>query len=358
MKAYLKMGRFLLVRSISLIITVTIAVYLTIYLANWGGNLDKAREANILYNATMEFSDNPVYQAMPREEVKILIEDRYQQERQRLNLDKPFIYRSFMYLGNAMTLNLGRSEQITSDSGSRKVKNVLLERIPTTLLLLGTTSMVTFFLSLYIGLFLSRHYGGILDKLTVALAPISAAPAWLYGIFLILVFASVLKLLPWGGLVDVPPPSDTLSYALSVLKHMVLPLTAMLISTLFSSVYARRTFFLIYSNEDYIDLARAKGLSPRALERRYILRPTLPPIVTQFVLVLINMWMGATVLETVFRWPGIGKLFFEATQLNDTPVIVGTVVIFGYMLALSVLLLDFIYAALDPRVRLGSGGGN
>ncbi len=68
------------------------------------------------------------------------------------------------------------------------------------------------------------------------------------------------------------------------------------------------------------------------------------------------MWMGATVLETVFRWPGVGRLFYEAINLSDTPVIVGTVVIFGYLLALSVLLLDFVYAALDPRVRLSSGG--
>lgn len=357
MKTFLKMGRFLLARSFSLLITVTIAVYLTVFLANWGGNLDAARISNIRFETALMFSDNPVYQAMPNEEVQKLIDDRVQREIQRQGLDKPFINRSFMYLGNAMILNLGRSEQMTSDSGSRKVSTVLLERIPTTLLLMGTTSLLTFFLSLYLGLFLSRRYGSLLDKLTIALAPISAAPGWLYGIFLILIFAAVLRVLPWGGMVSAPPPSGTLDYALSVMKHMVLPLAAMLISTLFAGVYARRTFFLIYSNEDYIDLARAKGLSPRALERRYILRPTLPPIVTQFILILISMWMGATVLETVFRWPGIGKLFFDAIQLNDTPIIVGTVVIFGYLLAASVLLLDFIYAALDPRVRLGSGGG-
>lgn len=358
MKTILKMGRFLLVRAISLLFTVAIAVYLTVFLANWGGALDDARKANITFESTMMYRDNPAYQAMPNEEVNKLIDDRIEREIARLKLDQPFITRSFRYLGNAMTLNLGRSEQLTSDQGSRKVRDILLERLPTTLLLLGTTSMLTFFISLYMGLFLSRHYGSILDKLTVALAPISAAPAWLYGIFLILIFAAVLRVLPWGGMVKAPPPKDTFSYALSVLKHMILPLTATLISSVFYSAYARRTFFLIYSNEDYIDLARAKGLSPRALERRYILRPTLPPIVTQFILTLISMWMGATVLETVFRWPGIGKLFFDAIQFNDTPVIVGNVVLYGYLLAASVLLLDFIYAALDPRVRLGSGGGN
>lgn len=358
MKTFLKLGRFLLLRSVSLLITVTIAVYLTIYLANWGGNLDRARELNIRFSVSMMYRDNPAYQSMPTEELNKLIEESIEQEIRRQNLHRPFIWRSFMYLENAMTLNLGRSEHISSDSGSRQVRNILLERIPTTLLLLGTSSLLTFFLSLYLGLVLSRRYGSIMDKLAVALAPLSSAPAWLYGIFLILLFAAVLRVLPWGGLVDVPPPTDKLSYALSVLKHLILPTLAMLVSTLFSSVYARRTFFLIYSNEDYIDLARAKGLSPRALERRYILRPTLPPIVTQFILILITMWMGATVLETIFRWPGLGQLFYYAIQLNDTPVIVGTVAIYGYLLALSVLLLDFFYAILDPRVRVASGGGN
>ena len=100
-----------------------------------------------------------------------------------------------------------------------------------------------------------------------------------------------------------------------------------MISTLFASVYARRTFFLIYSNEDYIDLARAKGLSRG--HWRDASKADSPPIVTQFILILISMWMGATVLETVFRWPGVGRLFYEAINLSDTPVIVGTVVIFG-----------------------------
>jgi peptide/nickel transport system permease protein len=216
--------------------------------------------------------------------------------------------------------------------------------------------LITFFLSVFIALLLARRYGSFLDRLVIALAPTSAAPAWLYGLFLIMFFAAILRVLPWGGMVAAPPPPTTWGYAMSLARHLVLPVSAMAISGIFVGIYNWRTFFLIYSSEDYIDLARAKGLSARALERRYILRPTLPPIITNFLLMMIGTWMGAIILETVFNWPGIGQLFIMAINLNDTPVIVGTVVIYGYLLAATVFLLDFVYAVLDPRVRLGAGG--
>jgi len=112
---------------------------------------------------------------------------------------------------------------------------------------------------------------------------------------------------------------------------------------------------LIYSSEDYVDMAKAKGLPSGAIERRYVLRPTLPTIVTSFALTLIGLWTGAIVLETVFGWPGIGRLTQMAINLFDTPVIVGTVVIYAYLLALTVFLLDIVYAIVDPRVKLGGG---
>jgi peptide/nickel transport system permease protein len=197
----------------------------------------------------------------------------------------------------------------------------------------------------------------LLDKITIALAPMSAAPGWFYGIILILIFASLLRILPFGGMVDAPPPPTTLGYALSVAKHMILPVLAMTLSGLFISVYGRRTFFLIFSSEDHVELGRAKGVPPRALERRYILRPTLPVIITNFALMLIAMWTGAIILETVFNWPGLGRLYYEAVQVFDTPVILGETVIYAYLLALTLFLLDIVYAIVDPRVKVGAGAG-
>jgi len=95
----------------------------------------------------------------------------------------------------------------------------------------------------------------------------------------------------------------------------------------------------------------------RIVERRYILRPTLPTIITNFALLVIGLWTGAIILETVFNWPGLGRLLYQAIGLFDTPIIVGSTVIYAYLLAITVFILDFIYALVDPRVRVGEGGG-
>ena len=351
------LGRFTLLRGVALFLTVLIGVYLTVVIANMGGAMDEALRMQIRLEVTQQVYQNPAYFNLPETELHRLIGDLTQTRVRAEGLDKPFLERSVGYTRNAITLDLGRSESIMSDTGSRQVRIVLLDRLPSTLLLLGTAQMLLFFLALFWALFLSRRYGSFLDRAVIALAPTSAAPAWFYGLFLILIFAALLKVLPWGGMVESPPPQTTPGTIVSILRHLILPVGAVLMGAIFSSIYNWRTFFLMYSSEDYVELAKAKGLSSRDIERRYILRPTLPPILTSFLLIVITMWMGAIVLETVFNWPGLGSLYYAAIQTGDTPIIVGTVVIFGYLLAATVFLLDFLYAALDPRVRLSFGGG-
>ena len=100
-------------------------------------------------------------------------------------------------------------------------------------------------------------------------------------------------------------------------------------------------------------------ISPKGdIERRYVLRPTLPTIITSFALLLITLWTGAIILETTFNWPGLGRALYSAIGLFDTPVIVGSQVIYAYLLALTVFLLDFVYALVDPRVRVGGQGAS
>ena len=112
---------------------------------------------------------------------------------------------------------------------------------------------------------------------------------------------------------------------------------------------------MIYSSEDYVEMAQAKdcriGKSNAACPR-----PTLPTIITSFMLTIISLWTGAIVFETVFNWPGIGRLTQQAINLFDTPVIVATTVIYAYLLALTIFLLDIIYSLVDPRVKIGGGG--
>jgi peptide/nickel transport system permease protein len=237
------------------------------------------------------------------------------------------------------------------------VRIIILERLPPTLLLWGVSGLLLFFTEISVALSISRKYGSWVDKFFVAMAPLSTAPGWFFGIFLILLFASYFRILPFGGMVDAPIPKTTLGYSLSVIKHLILPTLSLAIASFFLNVYQWRTFFLIYSSEEYVDIAKAKGLSSRAIERDYVLRPTLPNIITGFALTLIALWLGGPITETIFNWPGLGRAFYEAVQFYDTPVILGQTVIYAYMLAFTVFLLDYIYALVDPRVKVGQGGG-
>jgi peptide/nickel transport system permease protein len=356
-KTLLRLGRFTLLRLVFLFLAVVVGVYLTVIIANMGGELDTIRKSEIRAEIGIALFADPAYRALAPEERDALFNGLVETEYERLGMNEPFFpKRSFDYLRRAMSLELGFAERMVSDAGSRQVRLILLERLPTTLLLFATANLFLFFVALFVALFLSRRYGSFLDKAIIGLAPSSAAPGWFYGLFLILIFAAELHVLPWSGMVDAPIPSTTTAYALSVAKHMILPVTAVVLGAIFASIYAWRTFFLIYSSEDYVELARAKGLSSQAIDLRYVLRPTLPPILTNFLLVLITMWLGQIVLETVFRWPGLGRTFYQSVQLQDTSVMIAIIVLFGYLLAVTVFVLDFIYAIVDPRVRVGAGG--
>lgn len=351
--AFARVSRYVVVRLVMLFATVVVGVYLTIMIANMGGFVDTIMRGEIRDKVTQAIAASPSSRQMDPTVRKQLIEDTIAQEEKRLGLDIPIAIRNFRYLSNALTLQLGRAFNMTSDAGSKQVRLILLERLPATLLLMGISQLFLFFSSILLALGLSRRYGNFWDRLVVTLSPTSAVPPWFYGIFLILIFAALLKVLPFGGMVDSPPPSNPFDYAASLAKHLILPTLSLVLSSFFLSIYNYRTFFLIYSSEDYVDMAKAKGLPSRDVERRYILRPTLPNIITNFALLIITLWTGATITETVFLWPGLGRTLYQAIGLYDIPIIVGSTIIYAYLLAMTVFLLDFIYALVDPRVKIG-----
>lgn len=348
-----RVSRYVILRLLTLFVTVVIGIYLTIMIANMGGYVDQIMRAEIRDRVTQAIAASASTRQMDPAVRQKLIQETIAVEEKRVGLDVPIAVRNFRYLSNALTLNLGRALNMTSDSGSKQVRLILLERLPATLLLMGISQLFLFFSSIFLALNLSRRYGTLWDKVVIALSPTSAVPPWFYGIFLILIFAALLKVLPFGGMVDSPPPANPLDYAISLGKHLILPALSLVLGSFFLSIYNYRTFFLIYSSEDYVEMAKAKGLPSRDVERRYILRPTLPNIITNFALLIITLWTGATITETVFLWPGLGRTLYQAIGLYDIPIIVGSTIIYAYLLALTVFLLDFIYALVDPRVKVG-----
>lgn len=353
-----RIAKYMAVRILLLAMTVSIGVYLTVLIANMGGYVDQIRRGEIRETISQRTLTDPALKAMDADTRTRRLEELIAMEERRVGLDKPFVVRSFNFLKNALMLNLGRASYMSSDAGSRQVRYIILERLPATLLLTGSASLINFFLTVGVGLSLSRKYGSKLDKFIIGMSPTSAIPAWFYSLFLIMIFAAWLGWLPYGGMVSAPPPEEPILYALSLLQHMILPVSAWVVAGFFGAVYAYRTYFLIYSSEDYVDMAKAKGLSDRDVERRYVLRPTLPNIITTFAFLLIGAWAGAPIFETVFNWPGIGRITLTAVNLYETAVIVGTTVVFSYLLAITVFLLDFFYAIVDPRVKIGGEGRN
>lgn len=363
LQSLIRLARYTFMRAVAIFFALVVGIFLTIVIANMGGYVDKIKKAQVEESISMSVFTNPAYKNLTTEEKRELIDKLVALELERLGLDKPFIRldrnflrsRAFRYLIDALTLNFGFAEHIHSTSGSKRVWIIIKERLPYSVLLFTSANLIVFFTSIYVALVLSRRYGSIWDRLSVSLAPLSTAPPWFYGVILILIFAASLRLLPFGGFVSIPPPKSPFAYALSVILHMILPLSAWFISGIFASVYSWRTFFLIYSSEDYVEMARAKGVPGRELERRYILRPTLPPIITSLALMLISAWMGAIITESVFKWPGLGTLYMEAINSFDTPVIVGLTMIYAYLLGITVFVLDFVYALVDPRIKVGGG---
>ena len=354
--AFTRLLKYTAVRLISLFVTVVIGIFLTILIANMGGYVDTIRKAEIREGIMLRVNGSNLLDSLSQEDKLKQIDEMIRLEEKRLGLDQPFMIRTVNYMTDALTLNLGRAQKMSSDSGSRTVRLIILERLAPTLMLFGFSNIILFFGSVLIALNLSRNYGSFWDRFIVGLAPTSSAPGRFYGLFLIVIFAGVLGWFPFGGMVDSPPPDSSILYFFSLMDHLILPTVAIALSTLFLSAYNWRTFFLIFSSEDYVDMARAKGLSDRDIERRYILRPTLPTIITNFALILIYLWTGAPIMETVFNWPGLGRTLFQAVGLFDIPVIVGSTVIFAYLLAITVFALDFIFALVDPRVKIGSEG--
>jgi peptide/nickel transport system permease protein len=348
--------KYMTLKMLMIFATVVVGVYLTIIIANMGGYVDRIQRGQIAEQISFQVTNNTEFKLLAPDVRKGRIAEMTRLAEVRAGLDQPFLIRSFGFLSDALTLNLGRAIYMNSDGGSKQVRLILLERLPSTLVLFATENVLNFIFSIFFALALSRKYGSLLDRLIIALSPTSSAPGWFYGLFLILIFAAGARVLPFGGMVDAPPPEESFEYALSLVKHLILPVSALILATIFGNIYAWRTFFLIYSSEEYVEMAKAKGVSSRELERRYILRPTLPAIITNFALTIITVWQGAIVLETIFNWPGIGRLLFQAIGQYDTPVIVGSTVIYAYLLGITVLILEFAYTVVDPRVKIGEEG--
>ena len=349
--------KYVLARTAMLAVTVTLAVTLTILIANMGGYVDEIIRNRITESLAFSVAGGWLKGVSLEEKARIIEETQWAME-EAAGLHEPFLLRTVRWLGDGLTLNWGESENPWIYKESRRsdnIRDLIGPPLARTSFVFGLANLLLFFVTVFVALAVNRKYGSRLDRLFIALSPISAAPAWIVGALLNAVFLKLITLSP-GGTFDAWPDEFRLSYIPVMLRHLYLPFLAIFLSGLFQGVYAWRTFFLIYSNEEYVDMARAKGLSSRMVERRYILKPALPALLTSFALMLMTLWQEVIALEYFFNVAGIGRLFLTALKGFDTPMIVALVVVFAYLLAITVFLLDIVYALVDPRIRVQAKG--
>lgn len=256
------------------------------------------------------------------------------------------IPRLLAYLLGLLQLDLGWSVAF-----SRPVLDVILERLPNTLLLMGSAIAFAFGIGTSLGIVAGARPGSLRDRVLSTLALILyAMPGFWLGLMLIVLFAVRLAWLPLAGIESVPPRPDGLARVLDIARHLVLPTLAL--GLVYAGLYLRlmRAGMVEAWRLDFVRTARAKGLSRRRLVLRHVARNALLPVVTMLGLQAGSLLGGSVVIESVFAVPGLGRLAAEAVTQRDVPLLLG-VILGGTLLVILVnLLVDLAYARLDPRV--------
>jgi peptide/nickel transport system permease protein len=274
-----------------------------------------------------------------------------------LGLDKPFYQQFVTFLGNAVQGNFGISLRL-----GRPVSTLLVERLPATLELAITAALIALFVGIPIGVYTALRRDSWVSRalLTTSLVGVSL-PNFLIGIFLILIFAVWLGVLPSFGRGDTTAigPWTTGLLTASGAKALILPAITLSFFPLTLIMRLVRAEMLEVLRTDYIKFARARGLSDRAVHFGHALKNTLVPVITIAGLQLGGIIAFAIITEQVFQWPGMGLLFIQAVQFADIPVMAAYLCLIGLIFVVINLIVDLLYYAVDPRLRIersGAGG--
>ncbi len=260
--------------------------------------------------------------------------------RERAGFDKPLLQQYVSYLGNALTGDLG-----VSFRSGEPVTIILFERLPATLTLAIAALVVALVIAVPLGVISAVRQGSRTDRAATVVSQVGVSlPDFWMAILFILLFAGALGWFPASGYES--PLGDPIGW----LHHVTLP--ALTIGLVSGSILTRfvRSAVLESLGQDYTRTARSKGLSEGVVVRRHVLRNALVPIVTVTGVQLASLLGGVIVIEVIFAWPGLGRLTLDAVLARDYPVMQGAVLLFAAMFLLVNLIVDLLYAALDPRI--------
>ncbi|MBM3258331.1 MAG: ABC transporter permease [Candidatus Sericytochromatia bacterium] len=259
-----------------------------------------------------------------------------------MGLDQPLYMQYLYWLRSLLTGNLGNS-LFTGQA----VTEMIASFLPNTLVLMGTSFIVSLAIGVFLGVMSAVKQYTAFDFGVTTFAFIGySLPVFWFGVMLLLLFAAQLKWLPSGGVHDLGETG-----LLDLIEHLVLPVTMLSIVSVASWSRYMRSSMLEVIRQEYVRTARAKGLDEFRVIGRHAFRNALVPVVTIIALALPGIFGGAIMTETIFAWPGIGRLFFDSLGRSDYPVIMAILTISAALVVVSNILADIAYAALDPRIR-------
>ncbi|KFF60223.1 ABC transporter permease [Cryobacterium sp. MLB-32] len=267
--------------------------------------------------------------------------------RRQYGLDQPMLVQFWRYLTDLFQGRLGESYTY-----NRPVMELILDRIGPTLLLTGTAALLSVVLGLWLGQRAAWRRGSAFDKAQTGVALLFwSVPTFWLGLLLLLIFGGGLRWFPTGGMITAGSTETGLPMIWDVARHLVLP-----VLTLVAVVYAQylmvmRASLLEEMTSAYLVTARAKGLREDDVRRKHAVPNALLPTVTLIFLTLGGLVGGAVTVETVFSWPGLGYLTFQALSAPDYPLLQGTFVVFSAIVVVMNFFADVMYRVLDPRLR-------
>lgn len=262
-------------------------------------------------------------------------------------LDKPLLVQFWDYLTGIFTGDMGESYVY-----QQSVSSLIAQYAWPTLLLTGTAAIIAIVLGLWMGQLAAWKRNSLFDRATTGTSLVLwSVPTFWLALILLMVFGGTLQWLPTGGMVSPGVEPGTFAYVIDVAEHLVLPVITMVAVIYAQYLLVMRASLLEEMSADYLTTARAKGLNEDGVRRKHAVPNALLPTVTLVFMHIGGLIAGAVTVETVFSWPGLGKLTYEAISGPDLPLLQGTFVVFSAAIIVMNLIADLLYRQLDPRVR-------
>jgi peptide/nickel transport system permease protein len=329
-----------------------VTLLLTISLV--GSNMDIILKQGIVYQVRTEITENTAIAASfsSVEEFEKYVQEQIDKRTEALGLDTPWYspQRMGFTMYKLLILDFGHATFLTSDSGSSAVSDILLEKIPRTVLLFTTATIIISIIGILLGAFSGSKVGSVTDRITSMFAVISSSfPVWWVGMLMIFLFAFTYQIFPARATPTLPLTDP--GYIGALLYHMTLPLITIVLIGFGSWAYLVRNFMVGTMQEDFITAKKTIGIEKKKIIYKHALKNAAPPIITILALSLSGSLGGAIITEAVFDWPGMGRLYFEAISVMDLPVIIGATYVLTVLFLISIFVADLLYGYLDPRVK-------